>query len=438
MRAGSEPTLDGDREPDANDDRLSPDPAAPAILGRYELFATLGGGGMSDVFLAVARGPMGWSKLVVVKLLRASLAEEGAFLAMFLDEARLAARLAHPNVVHTFEVGEQGGSFFIAMEYLDGQPLSEIIRVLAERGEALDQPLCARIVADALAGLAYAHELVDYDGTPLQIIHRDVSPQNLFVGYDGQVKIVDFGIAKAVLSSTTTEIGVLKGKVAYMAPEQAMGGPVDQRADLFSMGVVLWELLARKRFAKVESAAPAMHKLLNEPIPRVSSEAPEVDPALDDIVARALQKEPAQRYQTASEMREALEAWMRAGRSARQDEIGKRVASLFQETRDVVRRQVRERMAAVAPTVRRTPASDSLRAKVAPLSRLPAIGGTSGVVALGAAKKRSAVDENRRALITLALLLVVIFSCVSFLIAHFVSASPSPSLPTSTSTSTSR
>ena len=187
-------------------------------FGKYQLFASLGRGGMADVFLSVARGQMGFNKLAVIKRLRQALAEEVAFRNMFLDEARLAARLSHPNIVHTYEVGEQGGVYFIAMEYLEGQSLNKVLKESLRRKEVIEPEIAARIVADALAGLGYAHELRDYDGRPLSIIHRDISPHNIFVTYDGHTKLVDFGIAKAALSSTETEVGVLKGKVAYMSP----------------------------------------------------------------------------------------------------------------------------------------------------------------------------------------------------------------------------
>src|SRR6185369_10133796 len=241
---------------------------------------------MADVFLAVARGQLGLNKLVVIKRLRQALAEEKPFRTMFLDEARLAARLNHPNIVHTYEVGEQNAMYFIAMEYLEGQSLNKVLKELVRRKETLEPAFAVRVVADALAGLGYAHELRDYDGRPLSVIHRDVSPHNIFVTYDGHTKLVDFGIAKAALSTTETEVGVLKGKVAYMAPEQAMGGRIDQRADLFAMGIVLWELLARQRLMTGASAANTLHKLMNEAIPRLSEAVPGIDPALEAIVTR--------------------------------------------------------------------------------------------------------------------------------------------------------
>ncbi|MBX3187878.1 MAG: protein kinase [Labilithrix sp.] len=303
---------------------------------------------MADVFLSVARGQMGFNKLAVIKRLRQALAEEAAFRNMFLDEARLAARLSHPNIVHTYEVGEQNGVYFIAMEYLEGQSLNKVLKEALRRKEGVEAEVGARIVADALSGLHYAHDLRDYDGRPLNVIHRDVSPHNIFVTYDGHTKLVDFGIAKAALSSTETEVGVLKGKVAYMSPEQAMGGRIDCRSDLFAMGIVLWELLARQRLMTGESAANTLHKLMNEPIPRVSQVIGNIDPALDAIVAKALEKDPQYRWQSAIEMRDALEGWLRAQpHPARQEEVGRKMLYLFHSVREEVQRQIQRHMAAL-------------------------------------------------------------------------------------------
>ncbi|WP_394828364.1 protein kinase domain-containing protein [Pendulispora albinea] len=319
-----------------------------STFGKYHLFATLGRGGMADVFLSIARGPMGFNKLAVIKRLRSNLADDPAFRNMFLDEARLAARLNHPNIVHTYEVGEKDGNYFIAMEYLEGQSLNKIIREAVKRNEVFDQAFCARIISDALAGLECAHALVDYDGRPLNIIHRDVSPHNVFVTYGGQAKLVDFGIAKAALSSTETEIGVLKGKVAYMSPEQAVGGPIDRRADVFSMGICLWEMLTRQRLMTGDSAASTLHRLLHLPIPAVSSVRADIDPELDAIVGRALEKEPRFRFQTAQEMRDALDSFLTAtGRPIRQDEIGRKMSSMFSRVREEVQKQIQEHMAKV-------------------------------------------------------------------------------------------
>jgi serine/threonine protein kinase len=325
-----------------------PVPGRTASVGKYQLLAILGRGGMADVFLALSRGPMGFNKLVVVKRLRAALADDTQFRNMFLDEARLAARLNHPNVVHTYEVGAHEGVYFIAMEYLEGQSLNKVIKEALKREEEFDLNFCARVVSDALAGLHHAHELRDYDGTPLRIIHRDVSPHNVFVTYDGVVKLVDFGIAKAALSSVETEVGVLKGKVAYMSPEQADGRPLDQRADVFAMGIVLWELLTRQRLMQGDSAAATLHRLMNVPIPALSSVRPDADPELEAIVARSLEKDPADRFQSAQEMRDALEAYIaQSGHPIRPDDVGRRVSAMFQTVREEIQHQIHLHMEGV-------------------------------------------------------------------------------------------
>jgi serine/threonine protein kinase len=333
------------RREERDDDLEAVEPGRGATLGKYQLLAVLGRGGMADVFLALARGPMGFHKLVVVKRLRVSLSDDRSFRNMFLDEARLAARLNHPNVVQTHEVGEADGVFFIAMEYLEGQSLNKIIRELSKRGSTLPPVMCARIVSDALAGLHYAHELKDFDGTPLEIIHRDVSPHNVFVTYDGSVKLVDFGIAKAALSSVETEVGVLKGKVAYMSPEQAAGETIDARADVFAMGIVLWELIAQKRLMTGDSAAATLHRLLTSPIPKVTTVRADVPAALESIIERALEKDASKRFPSALEMRDALEDFIaRSGKAVRQEEIGRELGRLFGGVREAIQKQIQMHM----------------------------------------------------------------------------------------------
>ena len=317
-------------------------------FGKYQLFATLGKGGMADVFLSVARGQMGFNKLAVIKRLKAALAQDPAFRNMFLDEARLAARLNHPNIVHTYEVGEAQGVYFIAMEYLEGQPLNKVIKEAIRNEQRVPPEIAVRMIADALAGLGYAHELKDYDGRPLNVIHRDISPHNLFVTYDGHTKLVDFGIAKADTSSTETEVGVLKGKVSYMSPEQAMGQRLDARSDLFAMGIVLWELLTHRRLLQGESAANTLHKLMSEPIPHVADMQPDIDMELDRIVAVALEKDPNRRFQSAVEMREALEIWLSTNR-VRTEDVSRTMLALFANVRSEVQKQVQRHMALIAP-----------------------------------------------------------------------------------------
>lgn len=300
-------------------------------LGKYRLIAELGHGGMSDVYLAVAKGMGGFHKLLVVKQLRPNLAEDEAFLAMFLDEARLAARLNHRNVVSTLEVGEDGGRYYIAMEYLEGQPLRRVLQRAKDRF-GIDMRL--QVILEVLQGLHHAHELRDYDGTPLQVVHRDVSPHNIFVTYGGDVKVVDFGVAKALDSSTETSAGVMKGKLAYMSPEQAMGPMVDRRADLFSVGVLLWESIVGARMWGGEPAAKITEWLMAGAIPSVREAAADVPDGLARICEKALAVEPEHRYSTALEMHEDLLSYAdRHGVRASSDDLGGRVSKVFADDR---------------------------------------------------------------------------------------------------------
>jgi serine/threonine-protein kinase len=214
---------------------------ATSFGGKYRPIATLGQGGMARVLLTVAQSGPGVHKLLVVKELKPDLVKDAEFVTMFVDEARLAARLNHPNVLTTYEIGESGGAPFLVMEYLEGQPLHAVLPRVGRTAMPLTAHLA--ILQKALAGLHYAHELRDFDGSPMNVVHRDVSPQNVFVCYDGQVKLLDFGIAKASGSVARTETGVFKGKLGYIAPEQITSPTVDRRADVFSVGVMLWEAL---------------------------------------------------------------------------------------------------------------------------------------------------------------------------------------------------
>jgi serine/threonine-protein kinase len=256
-------------------------------LGRYRLIAELAHGGMGDVYLGAAQGPAGFSKLMVIKVLRPALADDEQFLVMFLEEARLAARLNHPNVVQTVEVGNEGRQYFLAMEYLEGQSLQRLRqRVAKDHPFPLGPHL--RMLIEALNGLHYAHELVDIDGRALNIVHRDATPHNIFVTYDGQVKLVDFGIAKAMDSSLETRTGELKGKIGYMPPEQASAERVDRRADVFAMGVMVWEAAVGRRLWKGLNEVSIMHELVMGKIPTAREVDPRVPSELDKICRRAL------------------------------------------------------------------------------------------------------------------------------------------------------
>ena len=317
-------------------------------FGKYKLLARLGQGGMAEVFLAVAVGPSGFNKLLVIKRLRPELAEDPAFVSMFLDEARLAARLNHPNVVQANEVGTIDGQHYLAMEYLDGQPLNRLYTVA--RTNSL-QPTAAylRLVSDALAGLHYAHELADYDGSPLNVVHRDVSPHNVFITYDGQVKLVDFGVAKAATHAQRTSTGVVKGKLSYMAPEQALLVTVDRRADIFSLGVILWELITAQRFWGDRSEIQILKEMTMSDV--LGDRAEGIPAELNRICRRALAVVPSDRYATAAEFRDDLELFIQqsADRASPTD-LGRMLGGLFVDQRRELRSIIQEQLSEIAPS----------------------------------------------------------------------------------------
>jgi serine/threonine-protein kinase len=252
---------------------------------------------MAEVFLAKAAGPMGFEKLLVLKRILPELAEEPSFVEMFLSEARLAARLTHPNIVQIFDFGESEGAYFLAMEYIDGPSLRTLIKRAAAQGLSLPPTVCARLISHACEGLAFAHDCTDPDtGEPLGLIHRDISPDNILLSRQGAVKVVDFGIAKAAGQSHKTESGVVKGKLPYMPPEQLRAKPLDRRADVYALGVVLYELLTGQRPYASESEAGLMQAILYEPLLPAARLRPDLPQPLRRILTKALAKEREQRY----------------------------------------------------------------------------------------------------------------------------------------------
>ena len=303
-------------------------------VGKYRFLAPIGHGGMADVYLAFARGPGGFSKLLVVKMLRRNLVDDPEFMAMFMDEARLAARLNHPNVVQTYEVSDQANEFFIAMEFLDGQPLHRVVQRFSTLGEPFPLHFHLRVLSEVLNGLHYAHELCDFDGTPLHVVHRDVTPQNVFLTYSGQVKLMDFGIAKAMGSVAETGVGLFKGKLAYTSPEQARGEAVDRRADIFSAGVMMWEALAGRRMWQDLPEVEIARRLADQRVPSSQDLDGELPSELAAILDRALAGDPADRWQSAAAFQGALEQYLEdSGVRSEPRQIGKRVARLFAEER---------------------------------------------------------------------------------------------------------
>lgn len=297
-----------------------PRPTAPERIGRYELCFELASGGMATVYLARADGPPGFQKLVALKRIHPHLAQEQDYVHMFLDEAHIASRITHPNVCSVFDFGEADGEYFIAMEYLVGEPLSRVHRrVVAnaeERSSALLPARMARIVAQACEGLHAAHELKDADGESLHVVHRDVSAENLFVTYDGTTQVVDFGIAHARQRVHHTEAGQVKGTFPYMAPEQMTAGGVDRRVDIWALGTVLWELLTLRRLFMRDSDVNTMYAVLSSEVRPPSEYREGISPELDQIVLKALRRNPDERWQTAREMGRALRRAL-----AREDEI---------------------------------------------------------------------------------------------------------------------
>ena len=343
-----------------------------SLLGKYQPIARLGHGGMADVYLAVAHGPVGFNKLQVIKRLRSNLAEETEFLTMFLDEARLAARLNHPNVVQTNEVGESNGRYYIAMEYLEGQPLNRILKASPQPSHAS----YLTILSQALAGLHHAHELVDFDGKKLCVVHRDVSPHNIFVTYEGAVKLVDFGVAKAATHSAQTRAGVLKGKVGYMPPEQARGADVDRRADIFSVGVILWEILAGRRLWEGLGDAEIQQKLVAGEIPSPKAARPDLPPELAAICERATSPGAADRYPTAAAMRDDIEAYLaRSDRRIAEKEIIEVMSAAFgterAELKAVIEKRVSGAASAEIPSVQGADDNDEITGSVPALQSHP-------------------------------------------------------------------
>jgi serine/threonine-protein kinase len=304
-------------------------------LDRYELIGELASGGMATVFLARLGGVGGFQRFVAIKRLHPHLANEQDFIEMFLDEARLAAGIHHPHVVPILEVGESENGYYLVMEYVEGDTLARLMARSLARAAPIPRPVLMRIMLDTLAGLHAAHELVDALGSPVHLVHRDVSPQNILVGVDGCSRITDFGVAHASSRLQNTRTDRLKGKLAYMSPEQARAGDVDRRSDVFAMGVILWEVLAGKRLFKAENEAVTLQRVTVEPIPRLIAAAHGIHGAFDQICATALERDRNKRFATASDMAEGLERAARVAASESATDLGvaspREVAAYVQE-----------------------------------------------------------------------------------------------------------
>ena len=276
-------------------------------LGRYQIIGRLATGGMAEVYLALSGDVPGFRTLVVVKRILPHLASNAQFIRMFLDEARLAALLDHPNIVRIIEVGHDGEDYFLVMELVQGKPMSAVLRKAAREHRPPSPALTSFLISQAAHGLAYAHTLTDGEGRPLGVVHRDVSPQNVLISFEGAVKMIDFGVARAFGRVAHTSPGGLKGKIDYISPEQASAEEVDHRADVFALGVVLWEALTGRRLFRRETELATMRAIVDDPIPHPSEIVPTLPIELDTIVMRSLRKRKDARFASAQEMAVALE-----------------------------------------------------------------------------------------------------------------------------------
>jgi len=296
-------------EEEATTPGLPPAPPPLARFGRYEVVSRIAYGGMAEVFLAREQTIVGATRLVAIKRMLPHVSDDGQFVSMFLDESRVALQLQHPNVCTCYEVGSEAGSPFLVMEYIDGRSLAQLIDIARGSG-GLAPEIAVRIIAQVAEGLHYAHRVRDVSGVPLNIIHRDVSPSNIMIARDGQVKLLDFGVAKARSHATKTRSGIVKGKFAYMAPEQCRGAVVDARADVFALGICLFEALTRKPLYQRESEYATMTAVLTDPPPSPHAVDARNPVELDAIVQCALAKLPAERFATALDFQTALESWL--------------------------------------------------------------------------------------------------------------------------------
>lgn len=280
-------------------------------LGRYEIVRMLSMGGMGELYLARTSGIEGFEKEFALKRILAQFASDPAFESMLLDEARLMATLHHPNIVQVFDIDRHGGLAFFTMEYVHGENLRGVLKAAAKKQRGLSRANAIWIVTNVAAGLHYAHVKRRPDGSPLGLIHRDVSPNNIMVSHEGGVKLVDFGVAMAIARSAKTTPGAIKGNVRYMSPEQSLGERLDPRSDIFSLAIVLFELTTGTRFQREKDDYWAVQKMLNEPLPRPSERKSDYPPELERIVMKALAKNPADRFSSAEEFQLALEEFAR-------------------------------------------------------------------------------------------------------------------------------
>lgn len=284
--------------------------SSPVWFGKYKLIERIAVGGMAEVFLAVRPGLEGFEKTLAIKRIRPHLSSEEAFVRMFLNEAKLAAHLQHPNVVQIYDLGKINASYYIAMEYISGRDMSRVVPKAEKLGIQFPMEYAMAVAERVLDGLAYAHHKVDDFGEPLHIVHRDITPENIMVGWNGNVKILDFGIAKATTQTDQTKAGEIKGKLSYMSPEQGMGKVLDERSDIFTLGVVLYEWMTGYKLFTGENEMAILKSIIDGRIYPPSYFREDIPEGLEDILMRALQKDRDQRYQSARDMQFDVQQWL--------------------------------------------------------------------------------------------------------------------------------
>lgn len=342
-----------------------------ATLGRYVLRQELASGGMASVFLAHLSGPHGFEKAVALKQIHPHLAKDRRFVEMFLDEARVAAMIHHPNVCAIIDFGEQAGTPYLVLEYLNGESMSSVVDAARATGDA-PLWLFARIVHDAARGLHAAHQLSGPDGRPLGVVHRDVSPHNIFVLYDGVTKVVDFGVARARGRLSATQSNEVKGKLPYMSPEQFDEGLVDHRTDIWALGVVLWETTVGRRLFRGESDAATIAGVLHKPILRPSDYVPDYPPALEAVVMRCLERDASRRFESAEQLADALEEYLyTVGKPAGASQVKRWMHEHFDA--EIAHRTALLRGEAPAPLVSRYTGTAIIAAAASPLRSEPRI-----------------------------------------------------------------
>lgn len=349
------------------------------VLGRYELLLPIASGGMAMVWAARQKGTRGFQKIVAVKTMLPKLSEDVQFEQMFLDEASLASQVHHPHIVEILDLGEQEGVLFLVMEWIDGVPLNQLMKASRARG-GVAIPVAVRIVIQACAGLHAAHELRGPDGKAFGLVHRDVSPQNIMVTYEGVAKVIDFGVAKATaMGSGATQAGQIKGKVAYMAPEQIKGGEIDRRVDIFAMGIVLYALTTGKHPFRRESEAATMYNICApQPVMPPRKVLPEYPPELEHIVLRALAKDPDKRYQSVNDMLRELDQLPAVHRASTDEEVASFVRTVLGNRGDERRVALAEAMARADENARNRAAPLTFHAGVVQQAARSTVSGVSG------------------------------------------------------------